>query len=144
MKPFVLRRLKKDVLKYLPKKTDYTVSFIQYTWMSRYNFFPQYKVPMSAIQKEYYKDLVEYYTNHRGEIYGTAEAAGASIMMEMRKAANHPLLMRHFFSDERLRLFSKQLARCSTYKKQNAQYIFEELAVMSDFQVWQLCDKHVW
>lgn len=125
MKPFVLRRLKKDVLKCLPKKTDYI-----------------HKVPMSTVQKEYYKDLVEYYTNQRGEILGTPEVAGISIMMEMRKAANHPLLMRHYFSDERLRFFSKQLALTSSYKKQNEQYIFEELAVLSDFQVWQICDKH--
>lgn len=125
MKPFVLRRLKKDVLKCLPKKTDYI-----------------HKVPMSVVQKEYYKELVEYYTNQKGEIFGSPDVAGVSIMMDMRKAANHPLLMRHYFSDERLRFFSKQLALTPSYKKQNEQYIFEELAVLSDFQVWQICDKH--
>ncbi|XP_055850826.1 SWI/SNF-related matrix-associated actin-dependent regulator of chromatin subfamily A containing DEAD/H box 1 homolog [Episyrphus balteatus] len=124
MKPFVLRRLKKDVLKCLPKKHDYI-----------------HKVPMTATQKEHYKELVEYYTNQRGEIT-SSEIAGVSIMMDMRKAANHPLLMRHYFSDERLRFFSKQLALTASYKKQNEQYIFEELAVLSDFQVWQICDKH--
>jgi len=64
-------------------------------------------------------------------------------MMEMRRIANHPLLMRHYFTDANLRGFSKRLANASSYKKTNEQYIFEELAVMSDFQVYQMCNKHV-
>ncbi|EDW03556.1 SWI/SNF-related matrix-associated actin-dependent regulator of chromatin subfamily A containing DEAD/H box 1 homolog [Drosophila grimshawi] len=125
MKPFVLRRLKKDVLNNLPKKTSYVE-----------------KVAMSASQKQYYNDLVEYYSNNKGEICGSSERAGVAIMMEMRRMANHPLLMRHYFSDEQLRGFAKRLARVSSYKKTNEQYIFEELAIMSDFQVYQLCNKY--
>uniref|UniRef100_A0A1I8MUS3 SWI/SNF-related matrix-associated actin-dependent regulator of chromatin subfamily A containing DEAD/H box 1 homolog n=1 Tax=Musca domestica TaxID=7370 RepID=A0A1I8MUS3_MUSDO len=124
MKPFVLRRLKKDVLSHLPKKHTYIN-----------------KVAMTDSQKRYYNDLVEYYSNNRGEIY-SGDRAGVSIMIEMRKLANHPLLGRYYFSDEKLREFSKRLATVSTYKKTNPQYIFEEMAVMSDFQVWQLCNKH--
>ncbi|XP_061387280.1 SWI/SNF-related matrix-associated actin-dependent regulator of chromatin subfamily A containing DEAD/H box 1 homolog [Musca vetustissima] len=124
MKPFVLRRLKKDVLSHLPKK---------YTYIN--------KVAMTDSQKRYYNDLVDYYSNNRGEIY-SGDRAGVSIMIEMRKLANHPLLGRYYFSDEKLREFSKRLATVSTYKKTNPQYIFEEMAVMSDFQVWQLCNKH--
>lgn len=98
---------------------------------------------MSTSQKQYYKDLVEYYSNNKGEICGSSERAGVAIMMEMRRMANHPLLMRHYFTDDQLRGFSKRLAGVSSYKKTNAQYIFEELAVMSDFQVFQLCNKYV-
>ncbi|KAH8412502.1 hypothetical protein KR009_002712 [Drosophila setifemur] len=125
MKPFVLRRLKKDVLNNLPKK----LSLVE-------------KVPMSNIQKQYYHELVEYYSNNKGEICSSSDRAGIAIMMEMRRIANHPLLMRHYFTDENLRGFSKRLARASSYKKTNEQYIFEELAVMSDFQVFQMCNKH--
>uniref|UniRef100_A0A1B0BLR0 SWI/SNF-related matrix-associated actin-dependent regulator of chromatin subfamily A containing DEAD/H box 1 homolog n=1 Tax=Glossina palpalis gambiensis TaxID=67801 RepID=A0A1B0BLR0_9MUSC len=124
MKPFVLRRLKKDVLGNLPKK---------HTQVE--------KVPMSEIQKRYYNDLVEYYSNNKGEIC-SGDRAGVTIMVEMRKLANHPLLARYFFDDAKLREFSKRLATVPTYKKSNPQYIFEEMAVMSDFQVWQLCHKH--
>lgn len=102
----------------------------------------QHKVPMSDLQKQYYHDLVEYYSNNRGEIC-SGERAGSSIMMEMRKAANHPLLMRHYFTDKKIEEMSKRLANISTYKKTNPQYIFEELAIMSDYQVYQLCQKHV-
>ncbi|XP_067621535.1 SWI/SNF-related matrix-associated actin-dependent regulator of chromatin subfamily A containing DEAD/H box 1 homolog [Eurosta solidaginis] len=124
MKPFVLRRLKKDVLNNLPKKESFII-----------------KVPMTESQKENYRELVDYYSNRRGEIC-SGDRAGISIMMEMRKIANHPLLMRHYFSDETLRDISERLACAPTLKKTNPQYIFEELAVMSDFQVWQMCQKH--
>lgn len=97
---------------------------------------------MTESQKRHYNDLVEYYSNNRGEIC-SGDRAGTAIMMEMRKLANHPLLQRYYFSDEKLREFSKRLATVTSYKKTNPQYIFEELAVMSDFQVWQLCHKYV-
>ncbi|KAH8274923.1 hypothetical protein KR018_008475, partial [Drosophila ironensis] len=125
MKPFVLRRLKKDVLNNLPKK----LSLVE-------------KVPMSKKQKQYYHELVEYYSNNKGEVCSSSERSGIAIMMEMRRIANHPLLMRHYFTDDNLRKFARRLAVASTYKKTNEQYIFEELAVMSDFQVYQLCNKH--
>jgi len=98
---------------------------------------------MSTQQKHYYHELVEYYSNNKGEVCSSSERAGIAIMMEMRRIANHPLLMRHYFTDANLRGFSKRLANASSYKKTNEQYIFEELAVMSDFQVYQMCNKHV-
>ncbi|XP_023293343.2 SWI/SNF-related matrix-associated actin-dependent regulator of chromatin subfamily A containing DEAD/H box 1 homolog [Lucilia cuprina] len=124
MKPFVLRRLKKDVLSNLPKKTSYVE-----------------KVTMSESQKRYYNELVDYYSSTRAELC-SGDRAGVTIMMEMRKLANHPLLARYYFSDEKLREFSKRLANVTSYKKTNPQYIFEELAIMSDFQVMQLCNKY--
>ncbi|XP_020713027.1 SWI/SNF-related matrix-associated actin-dependent regulator of chromatin subfamily A containing DEAD/H box 1 homolog isoform X2 [Ceratitis capitata] len=124
MKPFVLRRLKKDVLNNLPKKESVIV-----------------KVPLTDTQKQNYHELVDYYSNRKGEIC-SGDRAGTTIMMEMRKVANHPLLMRYYFSDETLHDLSERLACAPTLKKSNPQYIFEELAVMSDFQVMQLCNKH--
>lgn len=97
---------------------------------------------MTDKQKQSYLDLVEYYSNNKGEICNGTRG-GIAVMMEMRKLANHPLLMRQYFSDSRLHEFSKRLASIPSYKKTNPQYIFEDLAVMSDFQVWQICNKHV-
>lgn len=97
---------------------------------------------MSKKQHQYYNELVEYYSNNRGEVC-SGDRAGMSIMVEMRKLANHPLLMRYHFEDDTLHKLAKRLAKVSSYKKTNPEYIFEELAVMSDFQVWQICQKHV-
>lgn len=46
MKPFVLRRLKRDVLQDLPKKTDLVVT-----------------VSMASVQKQHYQELVASYKN---------------------------------------------------------------------------------
>lgn len=100
---------------------------------------------MSDSQKEKYQDIVDYYSTRKAQNNGesSADIAGSAIMMEMRKIANHPLLHRHYFTDDKIRSFAKKLAFTDSFKKTNPQYIFEELAVMSDFQVYQLCEKHV-
>lgn len=51
MKPFVLRRLKRDVLKDLPKKTDYTE-----------------QVPMTPSQKLQYEQLIQTFSSETGEV----------------------------------------------------------------------------
>lgn len=100
---------------------------------------------MSNSQKEKYQGVVDYYSARKKENNGEtmADFSGSSIMMDMRKIANHPILHRHYFTDDKIRSFAKKLAFTDSYKKTNPQYIFEELAIMSDFQVYQLCEKHV-
>ncbi|KAG5675813.1 hypothetical protein PVAND_005684 [Polypedilum vanderplanki] len=124
MKPFILRRLKKDVLSFLPKKTEVTE-----------------KVKMLPDQSKKYQHLIDEYKN----IDPTSDniiGRGTSIMMDMRKLANHPLLLRYFFTDERLREISKVLARDSVYKNNNPKEIFEDIAPMSDFKIHQLAEKY--
>jgi len=124
MKPFILRRLKKDVLSFLPKKTE----FIE-------------KVPLLPDQLEKYQYVIDEYKN----IDPTTESymgRGSSIMMDMRKIANHPLLMRYFFSDARLHEISRVLARDSVYKNNNPKQIFEDIAPLSDFKIHQLREKY--
>lgn len=80
MKPFVLRRLKNDVLKSLPPKTEDII-----------------RLNLEGSQKEKYTELVQSYSTEAGIVKATSEQNGMSIMVEMRKLANHPLLMRFVF-----------------------------------------------
>ena len=98
---------------------------------------------MTDDQKDKYQDIIGYYNHLKLESLTTSETSGASIMMDLRKMANHPLLHRHYFTDEKIRDFAKKLAFTDSYKKTNPHYIFEALAIMSDFQVYQLCEKFV-
>lgn len=123
MKPFVLRRLKKDVLQCLPPKSATVMN-----------------VKMIPDQAQKYTELVEGFKVQRAD--ADDDTSGMTVMMEMRKLTNHPLLLRYYFTDEKLREIAKRLASDLEYKKQNAEYIFEDLAIMSDFQVYQTAQKY--
>lgn len=121
MKPFVLRRLKDVVLTCLPEKKDVIV-----------------KVALTESQKDKYMGLVEQYSSDDGIVQATNEQKGISIMMDMRKLANHPLLLRYYYSDDTVHEIAAILSQHPDYKKnRNPQYVFEELAPLSDFQLLQ-------
>lgn len=124
MKPFILRRLKKDVLTFLPKKTEIVE-----------------KIALLPDQMEKYQYVIDEYKN----IDPTSESymgRGNSIMMDMRKIANHPLLLRYYFSDAKVHEIAKVLARDSVYKNNNPKEIFEDIAPLSDFKIHQLSEKY--
>jgi len=56
--------------------------------------------------------------------------------------ANHPALLRYHFTDEQLEDMAKRLASDPTYKETNHEYIIQDLAVMSDYQIHQLGSTH--
>lgn len=124
MKPFVLRRLKKDVLQSLPTKTEHKV-----------------KIKMTTTQREQYNELVESYKSENGIVKATHDQSGMAMMMDMRKLSNHPLLMRYYYSDDDVKQIAKRLSTNILYKGENADYIFDDLAIMSDFQIYQLIMK---
>jgi hypothetical protein len=64
-----------------------------------------------------------------------------NIMMQLRKAANHPLLHRTLYTTETLQQMSKAIMREPEYFDANQQYIFEDMEVMSDFELHKLCRK---
>ncbi|CAG2175870.1 unnamed protein product, partial [Oppiella nova] len=95
MKPFVLRRLKSEVLQELPPKIDNVLN-----------------VPMSSEQELKYADLIENYTReikYKKITFEDNESeekfkSGNSMLMDLRKVANHPLLIRQHYDDNKLRL----------------------------------------
>ncbi|XP_023012119.1 SWI/SNF-related matrix-associated actin-dependent regulator of chromatin subfamily A containing DEAD/H box 1 homolog [Leptinotarsa decemlineata] len=119
MKPFVLRRLKCDVLKDLPKKTDFIVT-----------------VPMVPSQKENYEHLVASYKNI--DENGKNTYSGMSIMSDLRKLCNHPLLMRYHYDLKQLQDMARLLAADPGYKDTVVQYIVDDLTWMSDFELHTL------
>ena len=64
------------------------------------------------------------------------------MMMDMRKLANHPLLLRFHYDQPTTRKMASRLAKDPDYKEKNEQYLFEDLMCMSDFQVHQLTQQY--
>uniref|UniRef100_A0A2A4IW79 Uncharacterized protein n=1 Tax=Heliothis virescens TaxID=7102 RepID=A0A2A4IW79_HELVI len=125
MKPFVLRRLKRDVLQDLPKKTNH-----------------RELCAMSERQGMLYKELIAGFAATDGTIRATTEQSGMAMMMDMRKLANHPLLLRYHYVDSTVRQIAARLARDPGYKEKNEQYAWEDLMCLSDFQIHQLTLQH--
>lgn len=122
MRPFVLRRLKSQVLRDLPKKTEKLV-----------------KCSMIKKQKDMYKELMAEFSEEAGQ---SQQVNGVGMMMQLRKLANHPLLIRNYYDESKLHNIAKKLASDPTYKQKNAEYVFEDLLWMSDYQINQLSRAH--
>ena len=122
MRPFVLRRLKSEVLRDLPEKTEKVI-----------------KCTLMKKQRDMYRNLVAEFS---AEADRNGEVNGVGMMMQLRKLANHPLLIKNYYDEDKLEVISKKLAKDPTYKQNNAQYVFEDLLWMSDYQINQLTRVH--
>ncbi|KAH3675141.1 hypothetical protein WICMUC_002797 [Wickerhamomyces mucosus] len=120
MAPFILRRKKDQVLQHLPPKVS-EVEFCEMDKDQEINYF-----------KEVERGL---------KLKESKNAKVSNILMGLRKAAIHPLLFRNIYDDEKLRAMSKKIMQEDVYRDANRDYIFEDMQVMTDFELNNLCSK---
>jgi len=128
MKPFFLRRLKADVLTHLPQKLQ-----------------SMEKVAMSERQSQIYYRLVSDYKDRAAKMLATGESAdsGIGMLMNLRKCANHPLLIRDHYDQHKLEVIARLLkTRDSGHKQAVESYIVEDLKIMSDFDINKTCETY--
>ena len=127
MKPFILRRHKDQVLGHLPKKHHRIVT-----------------CEMNATQRELYNREIQHVMEHRRLLREgkSNKSASKNLIMSLRKASIHPLLFRHLYTDDTIRSMSKAILREPQYAEDGNQvYIMEDMSVMSDFELHNLCLK---
>lgn len=125
--PFVMRRIKANVLKDLPPKTDETI-----------------RVEMNPDQIEQYKELKALALEElakRAES-DTGKHKLRNTYMQLRKVANHPLLHRNIFTNDKLRKMARILCNNEMRVDGNIEYIFQDFEVMSDFEIHRTCAKY--
>ncbi|CAH1799314.1 unnamed protein product [Owenia fusiformis] len=127
MKPFVLRRLKQHVLKQLPAKIEHVEV-----------------CPMAFEQRELYDDLIQQFRNSLKEDdqRKNLEKQGKSMFMQLRKVANHHLLNRNTYSNDKLKQMAKLMLQEPTHAKASKDLIYEDMEVMSDFELHKLCEHY--
>lgn len=84
MRPFVLRRLKVEVLRDLPYKKDEII-----------------RCALIEKQQSMYNKLVAQFSAEASEI---TDVNGTGMMMQLRKLANHPLLVRDYYDEKKLKV----------------------------------------
>lgn len=126
MKPFLLRRLKQDVLQDLPLKTDHIVH-----------------VPMAPTQKEQYETMIASFNTANLEAKQENEVGlnSMSMMTDLRKLSNHPLLLRYHYDRDQIEEIAKLLARDPDYKDTKEEYIVDDLLFMSDYDIHTLAKQ---
>uniref|UniRef100_A0A3Q3VIK8 DNA helicase n=1 Tax=Mola mola TaxID=94237 RepID=A0A3Q3VIK8_MOLML len=121
MKPFILRRVKSEVLKQLPAKEEKVESCS----MSK---------KQQALYQTLFKKLKASSNGEKREL--------CNVMMQLRKMANHPLLHRQYYTTEKLKAMSKLMLKEPTHFDADAALIQEDMEVMSDFELHQLCQQY--
>ncbi|CDW55531.1 SNF2 N and Helicase C domain containing protein, partial [Trichuris trichiura] len=110
MKTFTLRRLKSEVLEQLPEKHE-RLELCELT----------------ETQAPLYNQLMSYCSD--GNV--------CAMFMQLRKAANHPLLLRSLYNEKAVRKMAKAL-----FKVLAAYSLYEDLLTKSDFDLHKLCCQH--
>ncbi|NWU93608.1 SMRCD regulator, partial [Upupa epops] len=123
IKPFILRRVKDEVLKQLPPKKEVTEL-----------------CAMSEKQEQLYGDLVN---KLKKTVNSNAKNSDmGNVMMQLRKMANHPLLHRHCYTTDKLKKMSMLMLREPSHYDANPDLILEDMTVMTDFELHLLCKQY--
>lgn len=135
MRPFVMRRLKDDVLKSLPKKSE---SVIKCTMTKRQSKL--YRELVNSIKRDIGEQIDEFLTEDNTS--DTDTQSGAGLLMAMRKLANHPLLMLRHYTKTTLRKMAALMLMEPTHREANRDLIFEDMCAMHDFELHKLCKTY--
>lgn len=127
MTPFVLRRKKHQVLKYLPVKT-LRVEYCDLT-PSQFEIYGSHKRNALKIVQDRAAGL-------------KVGNESSNIMMALRKASIHPLLFRRLYTDSKLKKMSKACLREPEFVESNPAFVYEDMEVMTDWELHKFCERY--
>lgn len=140
MTPFVLRRRKEMVLQHLPAKI-HEVAYCDLDPVQRELYDKYFNAAKAARAERQRRKLL------KGKALAEANKekiveSSSNVVMSLRKAALHPMLFRLQYDDKLLRKMAKGIMNEPEYAEANEQYIFEDMQVMSDFEIRRLCETY--
>lgn len=125
MTPFILRRKKDQVLKHMPRK-----------------FCSVEACHMSENQMRVYKEEAAKATRALGTDETLSMKQRSNVLMDLRKAAIHPLLFRRHYTDDSLDKLARLFMQTSPGDDVREDFVREDLAIMTDFELHRFCKKH--
>ncbi|KAH0562282.1 hypothetical protein GP486_003027 [Trichoglossum hirsutum] len=124
--PFVLRRKKHQVLRDLPGKTCSVV----------------YCEPTTSQWEIYSDELLRAREAMEARAAGQTTKDQNNVMMQLRKAAIHPLLFRRLFDDDKIRNMSKACLMEPQWSDRDEDLVREDMEYMSDFELYRFCTNY--
>ncbi|KAF9351962.1 hypothetical protein BGX26_010124 [Mortierella sp. AD094] len=65
----------------------------------------------------------------------------ANMLMQLRKAADHPMLFRELYTDDTIKKMAKAITKEIEFCDSNITYIEEDMSVMTDFEIHRMCKQ---
>ncbi|KAF9931070.1 hypothetical protein FBU30_010899 [Linnemannia zychae] len=160
--PFVLRRKKIHVLKDLPRKIEHVIYCeLDSTQRALYDRIMSSSAIQAAMDEssDGDMDIIELDSmdpkakakalSKKSESVKKTTASKkatsqefANVLMQLRKAANHPMLFREYYTDAKIKEMSKVITREIEFCDSNIDYIEEDMSVMNDFELHRLCKQY--
>ncbi|WWC60156.1 uncharacterized protein I303_102720 [Kwoniella dejecticola CBS 10117] len=79
----------------------------------------------------------------KGQNASTIGASSSNILMDLRKAASHPLLFRRLYTDAKIKKLAKECLNTPTYCDSRLDYVIEDLEIMSDYEISHFCSSSI-
>ncbi|WVR03919.1 hypothetical protein IAU60_000918 [Kwoniella sp. DSM 27419] len=70
-------------------------------------------------------------------------SSSSNILMDLRKAASHPLLFRRLYTDAKIKQLAKECLNTPTYCDSRLDYVIEDLEYMSDYEISNFCSSSI-
>ena len=154
MTPFVLRRKKAQVLKDLPKKFE-KIEWCEMTPLQREVHSEAMTRSKKALMETAEKDIgdldeddepviVKKPTARTGSKTGNKSNAnsGSNVLMDLRKASNHPMLFRRLYDNKMLKVLAKECLKEEEFMDRDRNLIYEDMEVMTDFELHRFCGNY--
>ncbi|KAG9006776.1 hypothetical protein FRB94_000460 [Tulasnella sp. JGI-2019a] len=148
MTPFVLRRRKDQVLKDLPQKKE-RIEYCYMTPLQRTIYREALKRSRKTIQAlgEDGQPLeAEPAKPKRTQKSKTGKVmtgdTSSNVLMDLRKAASHPMLFRRLFPSDKIRQMAKSCMKEPEFCESNYQYVIEDMEVMTDAELQFFCKRY--
>ncbi|KAF9148498.1 hypothetical protein BG015_009767 [Linnemannia schmuckeri] len=155
--PFVLRRKKIHVLKDLPRKVEHVI-YCDLGPIQRalYDQIMKSSVLQTVLDESSDGELgvteldsmdgkvkAKAIPKKQSEALKKATASEvANVLMQMRKAADHPMLFREQYKDATLKEMARVITQEIEFCDSNIDYIEEDMSVMTDFELHRLCQQY--
>ncbi len=73
----------------------------------------------------------------------TSDANSSShVLMDLRKAANHPMLFRRLYDDKKLKVMARECLKELDFAESDPVLIVEDMEVMTDFELHRFCGQY--